>query len=199
MILVKVLIDIYLFIYSPFFKLQVNNTHIFCGLRIYLYAGQSTERRNSDEQKPDEIKVNDQESDESQAECETYELDGFECVNKNECEDDGHFEPSSGVPSLGIRKTDHKFWSEVDDVFTCFSSNHAETYVLLILLMDEILHRLLKMELNTPSCELVGCWRQDVRNTRKSWVFLITTWLADQDDRENTGVLATLSRMPLFS
>ena len=82
-----------------------------------LYAGQSTERRNSDEQKPDEIKVNDQESDVSPAECETYELDGFECVNKNECEDDGHFEPSSGVPSLGIRKTELKFWSEVHDVF----------------------------------------------------------------------------------
>ena len=73
--------------------------------------------RNSDEEKPDETKVKDQKSDESPAECETYELDGFECVNKNECEDDGHFEPSSGVPSLGIRKTDIKFWSEVDVVF----------------------------------------------------------------------------------
>ena len=72
---------------------------------------------NSDEEKPDETKVKDQKSDESQAECETYELDGFECVNKNDCEDDGHFEPSSGVPSLGIRKTDIKFWSEVDVVF----------------------------------------------------------------------------------
>ena len=99
-------------------NLQLNMTHIFCGLRINSYAGQSTEGRNSDdEQKPDETKVNDQESDESQAECETYVLDGFECANKNECEDDGHFEPSSGVPSLGIRKTEIKFWSEVDDVF----------------------------------------------------------------------------------
>ena len=89
----------------------------FYGLQIYLYAGQSTEGRNSDEEKPDETKVKDQKSDKSPAECETYELDGFECVNKNECEDDGHFEPSSGVPSLGIRKTDIKFWSEVDVVF----------------------------------------------------------------------------------
>ena len=93
-------------------KLQLNNTHIFCDLRIYLCAGQGT-----DEQKPDETKVHDQESDESPAECDAYELDGFECVNKNECEDDGHFEPSTGVPSLGIRKTDHKFWSEVNDVY----------------------------------------------------------------------------------
>ena len=116
-ILVKVLIYILTSLNSKLSKLQLNNTHIFCGLRIYLYAGQSTEGRNSDEQNPDETKVNDQESDESQAECETYELDGFECVNKNECEDDGHFEPSSGVPSLGIRKTDHKFWSEVNDVY----------------------------------------------------------------------------------
>ena len=85
-----------------------------CSLQIYLYVGRNDQK--SDEQNPDEIKVNDQKSDESQAECETYELDGFECVNKNECEDDGHFEPSSGTPSLGIRQTDFKFWLEVNDV-----------------------------------------------------------------------------------